>query len=236
MVEVHPTPDEALSDAEQQLTLDQFRDLMTDLVPIHAQVRGLHGDAGRGSARPRRRRGRRGTGPGDDPHATSPPSDPPPGCAASCGCPATSRSAIGRSCSRRWLPGRAGSSGPATGPTCARRPAIMRALGARVEPDGEGEGAAERGGAPGRGRNVGYRVGLARRGRPHAARRHAGLRQLRHESATHRRDARRPAHDRRPGRGRFIAPPSGRSYHRATAPRWARSSTLETTIPSLPSP
>ena len=35
---------------------------------------------------------------------------------------------------------------------------IMRALGARVEPDGEGEGAAERGGAPGRGRNVGYRV------------------------------------------------------------------------------
>ena len=35
---------------------------------------------------------------------------------------------------------------------------IMRALGARVEPDGEAEGAAERGGAPGRGRNVGYRV------------------------------------------------------------------------------
>ena len=35
---------------------------------------------------------------------------------------------------------------------------IMRALGARVEPDGEGEGAAERGGAPGRGRNVGYLV------------------------------------------------------------------------------
>jgi 3-phosphoshikimate 1-carboxyvinyltransferase len=35
---------------------------------------------------------------------------------------------------------------------------IMRALGARVEPDGEGEGAAERAGAPGRGRNVDYRV------------------------------------------------------------------------------
>lgn len=35
---------------------------------------------------------------------------------------------------------------------------IMRALGARIEPDGDGEGAAERGGAPGRGRNVGYRV------------------------------------------------------------------------------
>ena len=35
---------------------------------------------------------------------------------------------------------------------------IMRALGARVEPDGVGEGAAERGGAPGRGRNIDYRV------------------------------------------------------------------------------
>src|SRR6187401_1737859 len=44
MVEVHPTPDDARSDAEQQLTLDQFRDLMRDLVPIHAQVRGLRRD------------------------------------------------------------------------------------------------------------------------------------------------------------------------------------------------
>jgi 3-deoxy-7-phosphoheptulonate synthase len=41
MVEVHPTPDQALSDAEQQLTLDQFRDLMTTLVPVHEHVRGL---------------------------------------------------------------------------------------------------------------------------------------------------------------------------------------------------
>jgi 3-deoxy-7-phosphoheptulonate synthase len=44
MVEVHPTPDQALSDAEQQLDLDQFRDLMADIVPVHAHVRGLHGD------------------------------------------------------------------------------------------------------------------------------------------------------------------------------------------------
>lgn len=44
MVEVHPTPDQALSDAEQQLTLEQFRDLMATLVPVHAHVRGLHGD------------------------------------------------------------------------------------------------------------------------------------------------------------------------------------------------
>jgi 3-deoxy-7-phosphoheptulonate synthase len=45
MVEVHPRPDEALSDAEQQLTLDQFRDLMTTLAPVHEHVRSLHHDA-----------------------------------------------------------------------------------------------------------------------------------------------------------------------------------------------
>jgi 3-deoxy-7-phosphoheptulonate synthase len=44
MVEVHPTPEEALSDAEQQLDLDGFRDLMTSLVAVHEHVRGLHGD------------------------------------------------------------------------------------------------------------------------------------------------------------------------------------------------
>ena len=44
MVEVHPTPDHALSDAEQQLDLDMFRDLMADAVPVHAHVRGLHGE------------------------------------------------------------------------------------------------------------------------------------------------------------------------------------------------
>src|SRR6476469_4952917 len=42
MVEVHPDPDAALSDAEQQLTLDQFRAMMAQLIPIHAHVRGLH--------------------------------------------------------------------------------------------------------------------------------------------------------------------------------------------------
>ncbi|MBF8289831.1 MAG: phospho-2-dehydro-3-deoxyheptonate aldolase [Chloroflexi bacterium] len=44
MVEVHPTPDEALSDAEQQLTLAQFADLMAAIVPVHEHVRSLHGD------------------------------------------------------------------------------------------------------------------------------------------------------------------------------------------------
>jgi len=44
MVEVHPTPEEALSDAEQQLNPGQFADLMAALVPVHEHVRSLHGD------------------------------------------------------------------------------------------------------------------------------------------------------------------------------------------------
>ncbi|MBA2700235.1 MAG: 3-deoxy-7-phosphoheptulonate synthase [Chloroflexi bacterium] len=44
MVEVHPTPEDALSDAEQQLTIAQFEDLMAAIVPVHDQVRGLHRD------------------------------------------------------------------------------------------------------------------------------------------------------------------------------------------------
>jgi 3-deoxy-7-phosphoheptulonate synthase len=44
MVEVHPRPEEALSDAEQQLNIAQFADMMAALVPVHAQVRSLHGD------------------------------------------------------------------------------------------------------------------------------------------------------------------------------------------------
>jgi 3-deoxy-7-phosphoheptulonate synthase len=42
MVEVHPRPDDALSDAEQQLTLEQFRDMMGAIVPLHAYVRGVY--------------------------------------------------------------------------------------------------------------------------------------------------------------------------------------------------
>ncbi len=44
MVEVHPTPESALSDAEQQLNPAQFADLMHALVPVHAHVSSLHGD------------------------------------------------------------------------------------------------------------------------------------------------------------------------------------------------
>jgi 3-deoxy-7-phosphoheptulonate synthase len=39
MVEVHPDPDAALSDAEQQLTLDQFREMMAEVVAVHEHVR-----------------------------------------------------------------------------------------------------------------------------------------------------------------------------------------------------
>lgn len=50
MVEVHPTPDKALSDAEQQLDLDQFRDLMATLIPIHELARALRAPALDGAA------------------------------------------------------------------------------------------------------------------------------------------------------------------------------------------
>src|SRR4029453_11150180 len=42
MVEVHPDPDAALSDAEQQLTFAQFRDLMAELVQVHELTGSLH--------------------------------------------------------------------------------------------------------------------------------------------------------------------------------------------------
>jgi 3-deoxy-7-phosphoheptulonate synthase len=45
MVEVHPNPDAALSDAEQQLTLEQFRSMMDELVPIHEHVRAMYAAA-----------------------------------------------------------------------------------------------------------------------------------------------------------------------------------------------
>ncbi|MEA2537865.1 MAG: 3-deoxy-7-phosphoheptulonate synthase [Chloroflexota bacterium] len=44
MVEVHPRPDEALSDGEQSITLEQFAELMAALRSIHAQIRDLHDD------------------------------------------------------------------------------------------------------------------------------------------------------------------------------------------------
>jgi 3-deoxy-7-phosphoheptulonate synthase len=44
MVEVHPNPEDALSDAEQQLTIEQFGEMMAAIVPVHEHVSSLHGD------------------------------------------------------------------------------------------------------------------------------------------------------------------------------------------------
>ncbi len=44
MVEVHPRPEEALSDGEQSLTFDGFRDLMAAVVPLHEQISRLPRD------------------------------------------------------------------------------------------------------------------------------------------------------------------------------------------------
>jgi 3-deoxy-7-phosphoheptulonate synthase len=44
MVEVHPNPDEALSDAEQQLDFEAFGRMMEAVTAVHEHVRDLHGD------------------------------------------------------------------------------------------------------------------------------------------------------------------------------------------------
>ncbi len=44
MVEVHPRPEEALSDGEQSLTFDLYEQMMTAIVGVHAYVKDLHGD------------------------------------------------------------------------------------------------------------------------------------------------------------------------------------------------
>ena len=44
MVEVHPRPEEALSDGEQSLTFDLFEQMMTALSGVHEHVKDLHGD------------------------------------------------------------------------------------------------------------------------------------------------------------------------------------------------
>src|SRR3954470_17329899 len=44
MVEVHPSPDDALSDAEQQLTPQQFRDMMDAIKPLHALISSVRAE------------------------------------------------------------------------------------------------------------------------------------------------------------------------------------------------
>ena len=49
MVEVHPRPDEALSDAEQQLDFEMFGSMMEAVTAVHDHVKDLHGDLLRAS-------------------------------------------------------------------------------------------------------------------------------------------------------------------------------------------
>ncbi|HET7828342.1 MAG TPA: 3-deoxy-7-phosphoheptulonate synthase [Candidatus Limnocylindrales bacterium] len=49
MVEVHPRPDEALSDAEQQLDFEMFESMMEAVTAVHDHVKDLHGDLLRAS-------------------------------------------------------------------------------------------------------------------------------------------------------------------------------------------
>ena len=44
MVEVHPRPEEALSDGEQSLTFELFDQMMTAITGVHEHVKDLHGD------------------------------------------------------------------------------------------------------------------------------------------------------------------------------------------------
>ena len=52
MVEVHPRPDEALSDAEQQLDFAMFASMMEAVTAVHDHVKDLHGDLHQASGTP----------------------------------------------------------------------------------------------------------------------------------------------------------------------------------------
>jgi 3-deoxy-7-phosphoheptulonate synthase len=52
MVEVHPRPDEALSDAEQQLDFEMFASMMDAVTAVHEHVKDLHGDLHQASGTP----------------------------------------------------------------------------------------------------------------------------------------------------------------------------------------
>jgi len=46
LIEVHPRPEEALSDGDQSVTLDQFAALVAAVRPVHAQAAPLHAPRG----------------------------------------------------------------------------------------------------------------------------------------------------------------------------------------------
>ena len=105
MVEVHPRPDEALSDAEQQLDFPMFASMMAAVTGVHDHVKDLHGDLLRAAARRGLTRDDDGQGTGQAPGGGTrrrrrSSCDPPRACGARPRSRATSRSRTGRSCSR----------------------------------------------------------------------------------------------------------------------------------------
>ena len=138
MVEVHPDPDAALSDAEQQLTLDQFRAMMAELVPVHEHVRSMYAAPIEAVAAARRlRRPREALTDGPPMTTTSIDAAIVTPAARLRGELVAARRQVdqpsGADARDCWPPARAGSRAPATAPTSARPPAICRALGATVE-------------------------------------------------------------------------------------------------------
>ena len=147
ILEVHPRPEEALSDGEQSLTLDQFREIMAPRRPgpRRGGVAPQRVGARRLRAARRRRQALSGTAMADASGATAtPPSCATPrACAASRACPATSRSAIAPSSSRSLPRGRS----EILGRRRRRRRALHGAVVARLGADGRAHGRAATGGS-----------------------------------------------------------------------------------------
>ena len=228
MVEVHPHPDEALSDAEQQLTLDQFRDMMAALVPVHEQVRALHGDLLPATAlASAARRAWRGIEP------TRSVARPRPSVATRPTCAARLRGEL-------RLPG---------DKSISHRALMLAALAAgesRIEGAGDGADVRSTAGivARARGRRssasprtAGPSPTGSSRPAPTACASPSGdprLRQLRDEPAADRRDARRAADDRASSTATLRCAAVRSLVSSSHCARWARCSTPDGTTPSLP--
>ena len=191
MVEVHPHPDDALSDAEQQLDFEGFREMMAAVLPVHAA-----------GARPVRA-GRVNASPAAD--------QPVARVAASARLRGELLLPGDKSISHRALllaalaAGESVIEGAGDGADVRSTAGIVAALGAEVDR------------RSGDGPTVTYRIvspGADGLREPAAAldcgNSGTSLRLMR-------RHARRAADDDDPRRGRFIARPTGRSYHRTTA-------------------
>ncbi len=217
MVEVHPRPDEALSDGEQSITLDQFADLMTGLRAVHAQVGDLPRRSGPAERRAQGRRGQAMTaviqpnlagGPEPDVAGVRP-------AARLRGQPRPARRQVdqpsGPAPGRRWPTARSEIHAAGDGADVRTTAGLISQLGASVER------------RAGDGRRVDYLVVSPGIDGLHEAGRDPRLRQLRDDHPADRRDPGRAARLPRPRRRRLVAPTTPRPYHRATASDGCRS-------------